>query len=79
MVLANIKDFNILKFCKFWYHFVDLSSLIQNLYKYPILASQKSHKLDFKKILKIDFKKPCQNRKKLKHHNFGIKIKILVI
>ena len=41
MVLENKKWSSILKCGIFWYHFVDLSSLIKNLYKYPILAQVK--------------------------------------
>ena len=41
MVLVNKKWSNILKCGIFWYDFVDLSPLIQNSYKYPILAPVK--------------------------------------
>ena len=44
MVLSQKKNYNIFKYGIFWYHFVDLLSLIQNLYKYPIVALVKRSK-----------------------------------
>ena len=38
MVLANKKRSNIFKYGIFWYQFVDLSSLIKNIYKYSALV-----------------------------------------
>ena len=41
MVLANKKRSYIFKYGKLWYQFVDLSSLIKNIYKYSILVLEK--------------------------------------
>ena len=41
MVLEIKKWSNILKCGIFWHHFVDLLSLIQNSYKYSLLAKAK--------------------------------------
>ena len=48
---------NIFKYGLFWYHFVDILSLIQNLYKYSIVALVKKSKIQFKQTL------PCKNSK----------------
>ena len=60
MALTRKKYSNNLKYGKFMYYFVDLSSLIQNIYiyKYAIIALVKSHKIGFKQTV------PCKNNNK---------------
>ena len=64
MVFAKIFFSNIFKHSIFWYSFVDFLSLIQNHYKYPILAQVKSQKIGFKQTL------PRKNSENLKHDNY---------
>ena len=47
MILAIQKSSYIFKYSIFWYYFVDLSSLVKNLYKNPILAQVKKSQKRF--------------------------------
>ena len=62
MVLANIKISYIFKYgiLVFWYHFVDLLSLIQNLYKYTYstYTSKKVTKKILSKFYHVKIAKP---------------------